>query len=196
MNNDIEIKLQKLLNKRIEERAKNLDLLEKTVYLNHKLQSLNSDIEKKTVIGVVTQFNSLITISEIEISAILKGLCYSSDKWEKVFYLKTASINIYETLETFKKYNQDLVNLSNKNNETKQLLKDISVLIKNFRKRYEIDNKIKNIRNKTIGHIDKNMKVYYDLLQGLDFNESIDMILSYNEITDRMLDLSIKLLDD
>jgi len=47
MNNDIEIKLQKLLNKRIEERAKNLDLLEKTVYLNHKLQSLNSDIEKK-----------------------------------------------------------------------------------------------------------------------------------------------------
>lgn len=56
----------------------------------------------------VLQFNFLLTNSDLELNLIFKNLLNSEYKWERIYFLKLAGLNIYETLKAYNKHRKPI----------------------------------------------------------------------------------------
>lgn len=182
----------------IEDCSKNLEFLRKTINLNELFIRLSKkfNVDFNLVeLNELLYFNSLITISKLDLSIILKNLKLSEDKWENIYFMKSAFLTINETIDGYNSHRKKLFAITEKYPQFKIDFFKIEKGIKQFKKDFEFETKIKLIRNKTAGHIDKDFKLYYDELNKLKKSKSLKMIEKFIELNINYLELAANLLN-
>ena len=136
-------------------------------------------------------FNSLLTISLLDLFVICKKLVTAENDWEKLFFIKHGYLLIYETIDTFNSHNQEISKLIETQYTT--LKNDYSAVIaslKRFKKVYSSENNIKDIRHNIAGHIDNNFITYYDTAIAIKGKNETDAILAFIEILKQLESIS------
>jgi len=161
------------------------------------LQDISPYLDYSDFDEVITMnsFNSLLTVSLLDLFVICKKLLTAENNWEKVFFLKQGYLTIYETIDTFNTHNQHISKLINttKYNSLKDLHLGISANLKQFKKDYSYQDNIKNIRHSVAGHIDKDFINYYDTLLKIEGDDKSEAILSFISILKQIETLSFEM---
>ncbi|WP_028873133.1 hypothetical protein [Psychroserpens burtonensis] len=126
------------------------------------------------------KYFNFLTSSFLDLLCTLKGLFNSKSDWEDIYYAKTGFLTIYETINTYHFHQKDFKTFVDKDHP--ELLDDYKKLnsyLKNYKAKFKHETEIALIRNKTVGHFDKNFIDYYELIKKLDKNESIIAIESF-----------------
>ena len=129
----------------------------------------------------ILRINYLISVNIMELSIILKSLQQEDNTWRGIFYIKQSYLSVYETIKLYeKKLSPDLIKLLKE--EDKLSHTEISLLFRNFKKKYSYSKEIKSVRNFATAHFDYNILDFLDTLEKLDKNKCIDMISEFIEI--------------
>src|SRR5699024_998995 len=126
------------------------------------------------------KYFNFLTSSFLDLLCTLKGLFNSKTEWEDIYYSKAGFLTIYETINTYHFHQKDFKTFVDKDHP--ELLDDYKKLnsyLKNYKAKFKHETEIALIRNKTIGHFDKNFNDYYELIKKLDKNESIIAIETF-----------------
>ena len=124
------------------------------------------------------ELHSLITISLLDLCVILRLIKTSQISWERIFLLRKGYLTIYETIKAYDKKKSKIRNLIYESGFPEQEFLGINLSIKEFKKKFDFDNGIANIRNKTAGHINENFDTFYDTVYGIEPSVGIDAIKS------------------
>ncbi|HRG39208.1 MAG TPA: hypothetical protein PK289_11815 [Bacteroidia bacterium] len=140
-------------------------------------------------------FNSLLTISLLDLFVICKKLLTAENDWEKAFFLKHGYLTIYETIDTFNEHNQNIIKLIDtpKYNSLKGMHLSVTANLKQFKKVYSYQENIKNIRHTIAGHIDKDFINYYDTLLKIKGDDESEAILAFISILKQIETLSFEM---
>ena len=167
---------------------KSLNVGEKDFIKKFKDESLNGSFDK--IISVC----SLSIISKIDLYIISKHLLLSKYSWEKFYFLRVAFLNIYETINTYNKYNKELKRISENKNHLRISFEKLGKKLREFKKNNSFDIQMNNIRNSTIGHIGLDFDKYFNDVKSIDINLTIEMIKNFISILDDIYDFSIECL--
>lgn len=177
-------------------------LLELIEYLNANNESELS-IEKKELLkkfneesldgrfDEIISICSLTRISKIELYIISKHFFLSKYSWEKLYFLRVAILNIYETINTYNKYSKKLKEISENKTHLPFTFAELGTKLRQFKKQYNFDTKMSNVRNTTIGHISMDYNKYYTDVKSIDSKENLEMIHKFISILDDIYDYSI-----
>ena len=139
-------------------------------------------------------FNSLLTVSLLDLFVICKYLVAAENDWEKVFFLKQGYLTIYETIDTYNSYNLNISKIIDiKYSSLKNKYLSASSNLKQFKKEYSYQDHIKNVRHLIAGHIDKNFINYYDTLLKIKGGDESGAILAFIEILREIQDISYEM---
>lgn len=138
----------------------------------------------------VLNFNSLLTITDLESTIVLKNLTSSTFDIERKYHIKLANLSIYEFFNAYDKYRKELKDITNRTEKLAEDFKKINLKIRDFRKDNNFDSKINEVRNKTIGHIEKDYKVYYKIVSEIDILESASMLGNFIKLVNDILEFS------
>ena len=158
---------------------------ESTFIKKFKDESLNSNF------GKIISVCSLSTISKIDLYIISKHLLLSKYNWEKFYFLRVAFLNIYETINTYNKYNKELKKISENKNHLPISFEDLGKRLRQFKKDNSFENQMNNVRNSTIGHISLDFNKYYDDVKSINKDQTIRMINDFISILDEIYDFSL-----
>lgn len=148
------------------------------------------DLEVFNEIEQMNKFNSLITISLLDIMVICKNLCLAETTWERIYFVKQGYLIIYETINTYHKHNRSLQNIvSAKYPMYKTTLESINKDLRQFKKTHDYENVIGQIRNKVAGHIDEDFVLYYNTIKSLNGEQIGQTISHFIPILNRLQDL-------
>ncbi len=189
--------LLKVINNQIEECLGQINFLQKTTkiffdfsefFKTHNLQLPASKIDD------VYNLHILFVITELEINFVLRELYYAKSEMEKKYVIKRGFLNIYEFFKTFNTFSKDLILLTSKDlrlkNDFEKITKDLRV----FKNNIKLTSKVKNIRNKTAGHLHQNIEDYFDILNKIDIqqdeNHLIDFVIIISELNDMIFNYS------
>lgn len=139
-------------------------------------------------------FNSLLTVSLLDLFVICKNLVAAENDWEKGFFLKQGYLTIYETIDTYNSHNQNISKLiDTKYSSLKDKYLNASSNLKQFKKEYSYQDNIKNVRHFIAGHIDKDFINYYDTLLKIKGGDESGAILAFIKILKEIEDISFKM---
>lgn len=124
------------------------------------------------------ELHSLITISLLDLCVILRMFKTSKLSWERIFLMRKGYLTIYETMKAYDKQKSKIRNLVSESGFPEQEFLDINISIKEFKKKFDFDKSIANIRNKTAGHINENLDTFYDTVYGIEPSVGINAIKS------------------
>ncbi|SIT04307.1 hypothetical protein SAMN05421789_1227 [Kaistella chaponensis] len=141
-------------------------------------------------------FAGHLTIPFLELSVTLKNLIIAKTDWEKIFFIKNSYLIIFESLKIIRpeKNCSTILEESINSNNLKDLKTDLEKCngeITNFRNTDDFK-LIENVRHYTAGHIDKNLKLYYDTIINLDGEKSAQIVGKFMQILSNVLTLSQK----
>jgi hypothetical protein len=179
-----------------------IDTSQKAATDFNKIIPQNDDSSFKEIINLHS-FSSLVTISLLDLLVISKHLQHSKNDWEKVYFLKQSLLIIYETINTYNDHNKILNDYCViKFSILKSDYLEIQNELKDFKKKFSYDTKIKGIRNNIAGHIEKDFLKYYDTLlilkdmNGLDtITYFINILKKFEELYRRLVFLLNELID-
>lgn len=142
--------------------------------------NLSPDLIKfNTEFSIILNFSSLVVISTLDLHIIYKHLLLSKFESGQKFFIRSGSLIIYETLNTYKKYQKELLDIFNTNRFVITL---VGESIRDFKKKYNLT----EIRNKASAHIDKNYKDYYSVTSKINVEDSRIMILEFLTLLNKM----------
>ena len=145
-----------------------LDLLVKSqnvIFENKKILPFENKISQ-------LKFLCFLSASFIDLLCILKGFFNSTTEWEKIHFSKTGYLLIYEIIKNYDTNKKSL--LDGINNEMPELIPIFNKnaeLLKAFKKEFDYEGKIKNIRHKSSGHIDKEFLAYFEAISLISSEE-------------------------
>jgi hypothetical protein len=142
----------------------------------------------------IINFNSLITISDLESTIILKNIIKTNSESEKKYFIKLTNLIIYETINSYNKYSKEIREITKYNDLLVSKLNITNKSIKEFKKVHDFDTTISKVRNKTIGHIDKDYKLYYSLVSNIKFTKSLKMLGDFINLLDEIMEFCADLL--
>lgn len=128
---------------------------------------------------IILNFTSLVVISTLDLHIIHKHLLVSKFESEKIFFIRSGSLTIFETLNTYKGYQKELLHIFNTD---KSIITEVGKSIRVFKKKYDLI----EIRNKTSAHIDKNYKDYYSITSKINVENSRVMIVEFLELLNKV----------
>lgn len=147
-----------------------LDILVKSqnVILDRKqIDPFKSKIEQ-------LKFFCFLSSSFIDLLCILKGFLNTTTEWEKIHFSKTGYLLIYEIINNYETNKRSILESINEDMpELLPIFKKNSELLKAFKKEFDFEVKIKNIRHKCSGHIDKEFLDYYEAISSISSEECI-----------------------
>jgi hypothetical protein len=148
----------------------------------------------------IENFHSIITLSQLEISLVLKSLYFAKNESEEKHITKRGLLVIYEIKIALDKLNPTLKKIRNDFPELEIEFKDILDIIKQAKKRISSERRIEEIRNNTSAHINSNFLEYYQFLEKIDLEEDISLIvrinLILNEINNFLFKVSLNQLNN
>lgn len=192
-----EISLNEYCNRNIERCAAHLEYIREIIDVSDGLNEISEEIIEVKILTEFEQainFNSLITIADLESTIILKSLENSSLEAEKKYFLKLAYLIIFETFNSFDNYREELKIISLRNEKLTQDFKEINIKVKDFRNKHDFNKTIYQIRNKTIGHIDKDFKLYHSIVSNIEIKSSLKMFGEFIRILNEVFEFSTNVL--
>lgn len=151
----------------------------------------NSDFEEMISMH---SFNSLLTVSLLDLFVICKNLVTAKSDWEKAFFIKQGYLTIYETIDTYNKHNQNISKLiDTKYFKFKTDYLNASSNLKQFKKNYSYQDNIKNVRHFIAGHIDQDFLTYYDTLLKIKGTDESEAILAFIQILKELENISFNM---
>ena len=130
-------------------------------------------------ISIRHELHTLITISALDLLAILKLFKSSTALWERIFLLKKGYLTIYETVLVYEKNRskiRDLIVSFSKDGKNEKF-DEINADLKLFKKLFDFK-QIGKIRNEVSGHIDDDFDNYYDTVMSINPEIAINAINS------------------
>lgn len=113
----------------------------------------------------------------------LKGFYNSRTEWEKIHFSKTGYLLIYEIIKNYETNKKPLFDsIKSDMPSLLPIFNKSAELLKNFKKEFNYEGKIKNIRHKSSGHIDKDFLEYYNAISLISSEEcklAIDKCLNF-----------------
>jgi hypothetical protein len=139
-------------------------------------------------------FNALLTISSLDLIAIVKQIFSTTHTWETLYFVRQGYLTIYETLKTYDAYNSTLNEwVSKKYLNHKSIFHSICKEIKKFKNDYGYDKEMNNIRNFVSGHIHVNFVLFYDTVKSIDETKATEAINTFVGILTKLQTLSATL---
>lgn len=136
-------------------------------------------------------FNSFLTTSTLDLIIISKGIFQSRHIWEEIFYLRQSYLIIYETIKTYTKYSNSIKTMVFTNySDNKIKFEIITNKLRDFKKEFNYNTTIADIRNYTSGHIDSNFINYFDKVNSMDFKIATRANFSFINVLNEMRLLS------
>lgn len=143
------------------------------------------------------KFNSLITISFLDLSVVGRDIILAQKPWDRLFYAKQCYLIIYETINTFHKHKKELFRLVKLTTpKLQEELKEINLELKEFKNEYKYESEMNNIRNCIAGHIDEDFENYYNTLRTIDIEKTGKLLGAFLKIINRMQNFSNNLLKE
>ncbi|WP_298507467.1 hypothetical protein [uncultured Kordia sp.] len=127
--------------------------------------------------------------SVVELAVITKNLESAIYISEQRFFMKATNLIVYEMINTYNKYSIEYRRLSENNPKMRTSLNELNSKLKKFRKKFNIDNKVSRVRNKTIAHLDKDVKEYTSIVSSLNKKDTISMAMEFLMIISKVDDL-------
>lgn len=124
------------------------------------------------------ELHSLITISLLDLSVILRMYKNSQLTWERIFLVRKGYLTIYETIKAYEKQKNKIRNLISESCFPEQEFLDINLKIKAFKKQFDYEKGISNIRNKTAGHFNEDFDTFFDTVYEIEPSVGIQAIKS------------------
>lgn len=164
----------------IAECSKHLKFLRGSTLINKdiidiiRVSNFNELVIKDITIGQeLSNIHCIATLSELELSIILKSLHHSNDLIETKQIIKNAILLIYESIKTLDKFGKTLQEFSCNYPSLKSEFDYYTKGMKSFKKNIKIDSNYKNIRNFTAGHILSDYEEYAKVIDTIDPDEQI-----------------------
>tara|TARA_R110002033_G_scaffold139940_1_gene178880 strand:- start:1215 stop:1805 length:591 start_codon:yes stop_codon:yes gene_type:complete len=192
----VPIKIESLENDIIE-CSKHLDYLKKTSILGKELNEFINDnnFDKKALLDLdISNAHCVTTISQLEISIILKSLFHSKHELEQKQILKNGILIMYESIKSIDKFNKVLKDYSELNPNLQNEFKAYRTEIKQFKGDVSFDRKIKNIRNNIAGHINTDFVEYSKFIDSIEIEKTMNTLIAYRFIINRLKDYLFKCL--
>lgn len=139
-------------------------------------------------------FSGFLTVCTLDILVTTKNLLQVEEIWEELYYLRHGYLTIYEAINTYNAHNKWIHSFISENfpglkPEFDLLAKEI----RQFKRDYNYDTTIAEIRNETTAHIDRNFLNYFDKMSGFNREKAVDALLIFIGILDDMQTLSKKI---
>lgn len=125
----------------------------------------------------VIDFHLLFVITELEIHLCIKNYYNSKSSIEKKYCLKSGFLIIYEFFNSLNKKKNRITQLCENDENLRHNYEMITVTLRNFRKEIKLNSRIKEIRNKTAGHIHDDMQEFLGIVHSID--DKNDVIILY-----------------
>ena len=170
------------LDKLIEQCTKNLTALRMVSHL-HKdaVKEIGAAFEGQSLadfdeMATRQELHSLITISLLDLCVILRMFKTSQLTWERIFLVRKGYLTIYETIKAYEKQKNRIRTLISESGFPEQEFLDINLKIKAFKKQFDYEKGISNIRNKTAGHFNKDFVTFFDTVYEIEPSVGIEAI--------------------
>lgn len=151
---------------------------------------------KKYFTTEIENFHSIVTLAQLEITLSLKAIYYAKSESEKSHLIKRGLLVLYETKMALDKLNPAFKKIKNEYPELETEFKEISLIIKQAKRRITDESRIMHIRNNISAHINADFLENYKYLETVDLEEDIDLIirmkLILNELNNFLLKVCIK----
>jgi hypothetical protein len=154
------------------------------------MKNINKNLKKEKDEKVIAAFehtNSMLEFAcfvsacYIDLLCTYRNLRRAKTEWEYSYNAKIAYLLIYETINTYHKYQKKIYQEANKiekenYNHYFQMLNDE---LREFKEDYGYDKIMSRIRNKSIAHYDRNFIDFYENYEILKDKKSNDVIESF-----------------
>ncbi len=121
------------------------------------------------------QMHTLITISTLDLLAILKLYTSVEILWCRMFLLSKSYLTIHETIKCYEAYIKELRQLVIADGDTVDMFNEINLDLRKFKKDFN-EKRIIEIRNIVGGHIHKDLDQYHETLLSIDPKEAINTL--------------------
>lgn len=152
----------------------------------------NSDIiEAISYIEAQGKFNAFLNLCLLDFVVIYKNALSAIHLWDDKYCLRQGYLLIYEAIKTYRSHSKSLKELANKTSASAEArFIDLTKEIKKFRKDYNYDRNIREIRNCTIGHIENDPIRFFERISKFDEEEAFAALKEFVSILVSMLNLS------
>ncbi len=148
-------------------------------------------------VQLLSNFNAIFLISILDTLEIQKGILTAKTKWDRIYFAKNAYLTIYETVNSLDKINSLINKIINENYpHLKDNYSKIRKDLRTFRSNHSFENKIKEIRNNVAGHIEPNLKKYFDIIDKLNSDDAIKLGFDFCFILMNLLKLTADIAED
>lgn len=136
---------------------------------------------------VIWNLSALINIISLDLKVIQRALYESTDDWSQRYYIRQAYLLIYEFFKTYYSKQKEFYEVINNKLNISTLQKEKECVIdklRNYKKKYE--KTFYGIRNKTVAHREGDIMVQIEYIENLNFSESIEIMLEFDEIINNL----------
>lgn len=138
-----------------------------------------------------------INIISYDLKIIVRDLIFAQTEWQKRHYARQACLIIYESVDSlfellgkdFKELTKNRLNIS----ELEEILKDIRKDLNLFKTTNS--KKLHEIRNVAIAHRDNEVLRQVEIIQQINWHETIQMILKFDNILNKLGSFSQSLIN-
>ncbi len=135
-------------------------------------------------------FNAYLNLCFLDYIVIYKQTLSAIHLWEDVYALRQGYLLIYEAIKTYGVHSKSLKNLCSKEQVTKVMFAELTLRLKRFKKDFDYDKRISDIRNYAIGHIDSDPSGFFDRISKFDEEKAFAALKEFVAILVSMLNLS------
>lgn len=130
---------------------------------------------------IKVEFFCFVTSSYIDLLCTYRNFKRSKSEWENTYNLKIAYLLIYETINTYHKYKGQIFKALKEEDKDiyNRFFEMLNEELAEFKYKYDYDNVMPKIRNKSTAHYDKNFLDYYECFKLLDNEDSKEIIREF-----------------
>lgn len=173
-----------------------LNLINGALFFISKVKSLPTDnqdefLPKLLEIEKQGRFNAFLIIVFLDLNVIYKNANSTVHFWEEMHTLRQGYLLIFEALITYNSHSQDLKELCAKSSrETQWKFAALTAGIKEFRKEFGYEDVIRETRNCTVAHIEKDPVLFFKRISDFDQDKAILAVEAFARLIITMLEIS------
>lgn len=146
----------------------------------------NNDFIKNLFADDIDNLHCMITVSQLEISLVLKSIHYSNNDYEKRHHIKRVILVIYEIKKVLDKLNPALKTIKDNHPELSEDFIEIVTIIKAVKKTITENIRIKEIRDNISAHINPSFLDYNKHLEKINIEEDVHFIIRLKLILNKL----------
>jgi len=138
-------------------------------------------------------FAAFIAVAILDSAVVCKNLLLAEFTWERVYQLRAATLLVYETINTYDEHTESLYRLSLKYPELQDDYKNLAAELKQFKKDFKYSTSMKDRRNITAGHIDKDFRNYYNTVITSTMDNGVEAVQRFMTFLEKVQHFMMKI---